>query len=174
MPNITKTSSFENEPVKIAVAVNESAGVDENAGLDAVITENERRILLMALGRDQYNTLQTELGKLPFNTQSGDNADQVYIDLVNGKDEWPGLAPMLDNYIYCAWLRATEITVTAVGAGKGVPKGYNPSSLASDFSDRWNVFVDAYEDLITYLEDSDTLEVPKMRHWFEYNNSLGL
>ena len=185
MPNITIISSFTSEPLKIPVAVNESAGVDNNAGLDKVITESERKLLKRILGDAQYAQLQTELGKLPFNTQAGTNADQNYIDLVNGTGSWQGLRPMLDNFIFCAWLKATEVTLTHIGSGKGQTQGFSVADNSGKYVDRWNMFVDEYEEVLAYISESDFFEYEIQENPFDslrgygtdeygYLNSLGI
>lgn len=174
MADITSINDYTDEPVKIPQAVNESSGVDENAGLKAVIAEREREILKKVLGDTQYATLQTELGKLPFNPQSGTNADQVYIDLVNGTGTWQGLKPMLTNYVFCGWVRETEIKLNATGPGKGRSEGFSAADYSSKFVGRWNVFVDMLGELKEYLESSGDLELPDDFPQHEYQNSLGL
>jgi hypothetical protein len=185
MPNITTISSFTSEPLKIPVAVNESAGIDNNAGLDKVITESERKLLKSILGDAQYAQLQTELSKLPFNPQSGSNADQNYIDLVNGSGIWQGIRPMLDNFIFCAWLKATEVTLTHIGSGKGQTQGFTVADNSGKYVDRWNIFVDEYEDVLDYISKSDFFEYEIQENPFDfltgdqkgdygYINSLGI
>lgn len=175
MPNITSISDFTAPPVYIPQAVNESAGVDVSAGLDAVIDENEAIILKEALGDDQYETLQTELGKLPFDPQSGANADQVYVDLVNGSGAWSGIRAMLKNFVYCAWVREEEVKLSAIGTGKGRAEGFTIADFSSKYVGRWNLFIDDLYKLEEYLELSETLIVPDdFPYGYEHKNSLGL
>jgi len=185
MPNITTISSFVDEPLKISTAVNESAGVDNNSGLDKVITETERRVLKKVFGDAQYVLIQAELGKRPFNYGSNVDADQAYIDLVNGAGSWQGLRPMLENAIFCEWLEVTEITQTAVGSGKGKTQGFTVADNSAKYVKRWNIFVDEYEDLLDYLSKSEVFEyeiqqdVSKFLRGensgsYEYKNSIGI
>jgi hypothetical protein len=174
MPNITTISSFTEEPIRIPNAVNESAGVDDNSGLDRVISENERIILKQALGATQYAALQTELAKTPFDPTSGETASQDFTALVNGSGAWGGLLPMLENYIFCAWLRTTEIKQTMVSAGKGKTQGFTVADNSSKYTERWNFFVDYYGDLMTFISDSEYFEYELQEEVYEYVNSLGL
>lgn len=174
MPNITTISSFTQEPLKIPNAVNESAGVDDNAGLDKVISENERNILREALGDAQYAALQTELTKRPFVPGSDEDAAPEYIDLVNGSGAWAGLSEMLENYIFCAWLKTTEVRQTMVGSGKGKTQGFTVADNSSKYIERWNIFVDYYGDLMTFISDSEFFEYEMQENDYEYLNSLGL
>lgn len=176
MPNITSISDFTAPPLAIPLAINESAGVDTNSGLTAVITEQEAILLKKVLGDDQYETLQTELGKLPFNPQSGANADPVYIELVNGSGAWNGIRPMLRNFVFCAWAREDEVKWNAVGPGKGKAEGFTVADFSSKFVERWNLFVDELYKLEEYLEASETLVLPEDFPYddYDYENSFGL
>lgn len=176
MPNITTIDRFTDPPVKIPEAVNESAGVDENAGLEAVITEQERIILKEALGKDQYAVLQVELTKKPFNPASPDDALPEYVELVLGSTDevWQGLHPMLDNFIFCAWMRESEVKTMAIGSGKGRVEGFTQADNSSKFAQRWNVFVSNLSDLREYLEESVDFELPSEFPYYETTNSLGL
>lgn len=174
MLNVTSISAFIDEPYKIPNAVNESAGADSNAGLNAIISEAEKGILPELLGQDQYDTLQTELNKLPFNPQSGVNADQVYVDLVNGDGVWQGIRPLLTNFIFCMWLEETEVRLTMVGSGKGKSQGFTVADNSSKYVKRWNTFVSEVEELCEYLDDSGDLELPDEYPTYETQNSLGI
>lgn len=176
MPEITKTSNFRHSPLKIAVAVSENSGEDENEDLMGVITEKEREILLCVLGEDQYLALQLELVKAPFVQGAGTNAQQEYVDLVQGVSGtlWQGLGPLLDNYIYCHWLHEDEVKATVIGTGKGKPKGLSIADNSSKYVARWNIFVDAVYELREYLEDSSFFDLPDDFPYFETGNSLGI
>lgn len=174
MANITTISSFTEEPIKIPNAVNESAGVDDNAGLVKVITESERKILKELLGDDQYATLQVELTKTPFTAGAAEAAQAEYVDLVNGSGAWQGLRPMLENYIFCAWLRATEIRLLMIGSGKGKTQGFEIADNSSKFAERWNCFVADYEAALEYIADSEFFEYEVAETYYETINSLGL
>jgi len=176
MKTITTSTRFVAEPVKIPNAVNESAGVDDNAGLNNIIEESERDILIEALGKTQYAAYQTALDQLPFNPAAVSNAPQEYIDLVNGTSDglWEGLHPLLDNYIFCQWLKATEVKLTMVGSGKGKSQGFSVADNSSKFTERWNKFVEKLQELKVFLGDSIDLEVPEDFPCYETTNSLGL
>lgn len=174
MPNITITSNFLNEPIKIPNAVNESAGVNDNGGLDKIITENERTLLREILGDVQYATLQEELEKTPFVSGAAQAADQNYIDLVNGSGVYQGLVPMLENFIFCAWLKTTEITQTMVSSGKGKTQGFTVADNSSKYVERWNIFVKEYEDVMDFIAASDFFEYQIQDRYYENKNSLDL
>lgn len=173
---ITTTSRFTEEPLKIATAVNENAGAVENEGLVNVIKENERLLLKQVLGDTQYAALLTELGKTPFTPGAPEAAGQEYVDLVEGTSDglWEGLRPMLDNFIFCAWLRETEVVTTMVGSGKGKSQGFTIADNSSKFTMRWNIFVEKLYDLWEYLGDSGDFERPSDFPYYETVNSLGL
>ena len=174
MPNITISSNFTDEPIKIPNAVNESAGVNDSGGVDKIITENERILLKEILGDVQYTTLQEELAKTPFNSGAAQAADQNYVDLVNGSGAYQGLVPMLDNFIFCAWLEATEITQTMVSSGKGKTQGFTVADNSSKYVRRWNRFVEEYEAVMDYIATSDFFEYQIPDRYYENKNSLDL
>jgi hypothetical protein len=176
MRTVTTTSSFAEEPLKIPSAMNENAGEDKNLGLERVIERSERKILREVLGDAQYATLLTELGKKPFTVTSPETASGVYIDLVEGDESifWHGLRPMLENFIFCEWLRVVEVRLNHVGSGKGKSQGFSVADNSSKFADTWNDFVEMLSNLEKYLEESDTLELPDTFPEYETVNSLGL
>jgi hypothetical protein len=103
------------------------------------------------------------------------DAIQEYVDLVNGSGTWQGMAVMLENFIFCAWLKATEVTQTMVSTGKGKTQGFTVADNSSKYSEIWNDFVDEYEDLVEYISDSEFFEyeIPDEEP-YERVNSLGL
>ena len=176
MNTITTTSRFANEPVKIPAAVNENAGESKNTGLDNVIQKSERKLLREALGDTQYAALQDALGKEPFTVGSSETADDAYIELVNGSSDslWEGLRPLLDNFIYCEWMRVVEVKLNHVGSGKGKSQGFSVADNSSKFAENWNTFVEKLCELEEYLGDAIELERPEDFPVYETVNSLGL
>lgn len=174
MPNITTHTDYVNEPWKIPGAVSENAGEPENKGLTNIITESERTILKEILGDAQYATLQTELGKLPFNASSSETADEDYQDLVNGDGSFVGLINLLKNYVFCEYLRETEVNLSLVGSGKGQSQGFTVADNNAKFAKRWNAFVLDLEYLGEWLDDHETLEQGEDFPTYERENRFGL
>ena len=61
-----------------------------------------------------------------------------------------------------------------VGSGKGKTQGFTVGDNSSKFVERWNVFVDEYEDLLEFIADSEFFETEIQEDEYEYVNSLGL
>lgn len=176
MPNIITASYFTDKAeLLIPGAISANAGEGINKKLQSLIDKYERKILLEILGMDQYNILQGELEKLPFNPTAVEAADDAHQRLVNGYDDWHGLKPLLGNYIYCFWMRSDEIKVGTVGSGKGQKEGYTIADRSSEYAERWNDFIDELDDTLKYLEDSPDFEVSEDFPYGEYTttNSLG-
>ena len=160
MPNITNTTDFQAGELKIPNAVSQNAGEGVNGDLQAIIDKHEKKVLLAVLGKTQYDMLQTELADLG-------NAEQYWQDLVNDH-----LKQMLQNYIYCKWLRFDEVKLTTVGAGKGQADGYGQSDTNTKYVERFNEFVDMFWDLEEFLTDSDDLEKGDDFPTVQYANTL--
>lgn len=160
MPNIITATYFTDKAelfIPNAISGNASDGV--NKKLQSIIDKYERRILLELLGDDQYNVLQGELDKLPFNSQAVEAADDAHQRLVNGYDAWAGIKPLLGNYIYCFWMQSDEIKVGTVGSGKGQKQGYTIADRSPEYSQRWNDFIEELKETLEYLEDSSDFVV---------------
>ena len=178
--SILTPSYFTQGEIEIPNAVSGNAGEGINADLQAIIDKYERELLLMALGYDQYTTLQAELLKEPFVSGAGSTAAQEWIDLVNGKDEWKGLKRILGDFIYCMYLRFDEITYTTTGAGKANVQNHTVVDYNQKYVERWNELVywwqEGYEEdtsLREFLSETSGLSADKF-HYFKYENSFGL
>lgn len=167
MPAITVPSDYQTGDTKIPNAISRNAGEVINGDLTDIISKNERLLLLGALGETQYNELQTALGDF-------DNADQKWKDLVNGSGSWIGLKSILKNYVYCAYLRFMEISVTTTGAGKAKVKNHTVTDYNQKFVERWNEIVNWNLDLWDYLENTTGLERPEVFCFYEYENQFGI
>ena len=176
MTNITTVDRFINEPLKIPNAVSENSGESSNSGLESIISEFEKYLLLEALGAAQYVQLQAALLKTPFTTGAAEAAPQEFIDLVEGTTDmtWEGLRPLLDNFIFCAWLRESEVVVTAIGSGKGKAEGFTIADNSAKYASRWNLFISKLDAFRDYLRDSEELDLPDSFPYFETVNSLGI
>lgn len=176
MPNIITATYFTDKAeLLIPNAISGNAGEGLNKKLQSIIDKYERMILLEILGSDQYNVLQGELNKLPFNSQAVTSATIEHQRLVNGYEEWQGLKPLLGNYIYCFWMRSDEIKVGTVGSGKGQKQGYTIADRSSEYAERWNDFIKELSDTMDYLELSPDFEVSGEFPYGKYKmtNSLG-
>ena len=177
MPNIITATYFTDKAeLLIPNAISGNAGEGVNKKLQSIIDKYERKILLEILGGDQYNVLQGELDKLPFNSQAVEAADTAHQRLVNGYQDWAGLKPMLANYIYCHWMQSDEIKVGTVGSGKGKKQGYTIADRSTEYANRWNDFIEELEDTLKYLEDSPdfvvNVDFPDGK--YEMTNPFGL
>lgn len=175
MPNIL-TNQYFNDTKKVFVpnAVSGNTGESENKHLLSIITEYERKLLLEVLGKEQYNQLQLELEKLPFNLQASVPAASEYQRLVNGYEEWQGIIPMLSFFVYCHWLEADEIKVGTVGSGKGQKEGYTIADRSAEYASRWNDFVEELEALREYLDSVEELNLIDEFPYYETINRFGL
>ncbi|MEM7485040.1 MAG: hypothetical protein AAF348_07510 [Bacteroidota bacterium] len=175
MPNIITPSYFDNNgELSIPNAISGNAGEGINNKLSVIIAKYERRLLLEVLGVDQYNFLQLELDKLPFNPQAVTSASVEYQRLVNGFEQWEGIRPMLGYYIYCKWMESDEIKVGTVGSGKGNKQSYTIADRSSEYSDRWNDFIKTLYELEEYLKASEDLGLADGFPFYETQNSLGI
>lgn len=173
MPLITEISDFQSGEHYIPNVLSGNAGEGVNKDFTDIQTKYERDVLLKALGKTQYNELQTALGDLP-------NAAQKWKDLVNGKDDWGGLKPILKGYIYCHWLRFDEVKLNATGAGKDNVTYSSTAEYNQKYVERWNEMIalygglDLYEtSLYEFLRDTDGLLEDEMEA-MEFENSFGL
>jgi len=176
MPNIITATYFTDKAeLTIPNAISGNVGEGLNKKLQSIIDKYERMILLELLGGDQYNILQGELDKLPFNSQAVEAADTAHQRFVNGYEDWQGLKPLLGNYIYCFWMRSDEIKVGTVGSGKGKKQGFTIADRSSEYAERWNDFIIELEDTLEYLEASPDFEVSEDFPYDKYvmTNTLG-
>lgn len=83
--------------------------------LQGTIDVEEKNVLVELLGWELYSLLLPELDKKPFNPSSGDDADQIWIDLVNGKDNYRGMKDLLVGYIFFQFLKTDNEHYSTVG-----------------------------------------------------------
>lgn len=105
---------------------------DFTTGIQEVIDEKEREILIDGLGVTLYDTLVTEYADLG-------TASQPILDLVNGKNyevngiavKWEGLAnnPFLGCYIYYHFMQEKQDIFTTMGTQK--PDAVNSQAVSS-------------------------------------------
>lgn len=173
MPNITTVSDFTKGEIAIPNAVSLNAGEGVNGDLQEIIDKYEKELLLKALGKTQYDELQAALVDLP-------SADQKWQDLVAGSGSYQGIKRILNNFIYCKYLKFDEIRLATTGAGKD---GVTYSSVAEynqKYVERWNEFVYWYKEgndedqsLREFLDENQDLDDSKFQ-MFNYENSFGL
>lgn len=167
MPQIVQPSDFSSGRLRIPNAVSLNAGEGVNGDLVALIAECEERVLLGALGQTQYDAFQTALGQDP--------VPAPWLDVKTL------VAPMLQNYIYCQWLRYNEVDFTTVGGGKGQAKGQTVADLNAKYVEAWNRFVLLYsgEDefktsLYEHLRDTAGLDESEFMFEYNFENQFGL
>lgn len=168
METITKPSDYLIGETKIPNAISGNAGEGLNGDLDYIIKKYEKALLLNLLGYDQWRDLQTALEDLP-------NADQKWQDLVNGKEEWKGLAPIVKNFVYCHWIRFHEIKVSTTGAGKAKVKNYSISDYNQKYTDRWNELARWTDcDFRDFVSETEGLELNPLFVPYGITNQFGI
>jgi len=167
MPSIVQPSDFTSGPLRIPNAVSGNVGEAENADLVAIIAQSEKEVLLMALGKTQYEAFQTALETDPVASPYDGLYDKV--------------KELLPYFIYCAWLRFAEVNLTTVGAGKGDAQGQTQADINLRFVTAWNNFVRLYSEidgheqsLLEYLQETDGLSDADFRQPYTYANQFGL
>ena len=138
MSKIVAVTDYEKYPYKIPGAVSVNSGEGANADLQAVLDEYEIRFLYDVLGKVQGDQFYAALDDIA-------NAEQRWKDLLQGKDEYPGMKPIIQPYIYCYWLRQDEIRLTNSGAGKPKVKGHYLADYNQKFVDAWTRMLILYQ-----------------------------
>ncbi len=112
----------ENKDFKGAYAIANSTDSEPNSDLvgntedlKAAIELYEPRCLILILGYTLYTQLKAELDKKPFNINGTTTADQIWIDLVNGVDQYEGLKKIIVPYVYFYYLQSDEMQHSGVG-----------------------------------------------------------
>lgn len=164
MTNITDSTYFENGnlyiPNNIDINVNEDGSPSNKTGLDFIIDEYERDLLINALGVDLYEELQVALLDLP-------NAGQKWIDLVDGvvytnphgnRKSWEGLKginsqnSVIACYVFCEYLRDYNETFATTGVVKNVSKNAENVNPTPKFIKAYNKFLVKYQSEIIGTE----------------------
>lgn len=133
-------------------------GTPQNTDLDTFIAKFERQFLYNCLGVPFYNTLQEELQKRPFNPDSTEDAEQKWVDLVNGTDyviqntnfRWDGLKgfnndSLIAYFVKAHFLRYQESNYTTEGIVKLQPSNAQPFAYNTQFHDVWETFCVMYQ-----------------------------
>lgn len=142
---ITKNSDF-NGQFQIANSEDGSPNSDligNNTELQLFINEFEPRCLITVLGYALYAELKPELLKKPFVTDAQDTADAKWVELVNGKDNYFGLKPIIVPYVYFHFLKSDDSSHTGVGVVKEAPKGARNYSPREKAVLAWRTFYEA-------------------------------
>lgn len=130
---------------KIAGAVisgpNGLSGNDDELSL--LIDEFEPKCLITVLGYSLYSELKPELLKKPFVASATDTADEKWVNLVNGKDNYLGLKNVLVPYIYYQFLSDDESSHSQVGIVKEKAKGANNFNSRQKAVTAWRAFFEA-------------------------------
>lgn len=147
---IVDTSFFINElyiPLaSLGLSGSTSQATPSNNGvLNSLIEEVEEDVLLNALGLVNYNLLQTALIDLP-------NANQIWKDLVNGKDygeyRWEGLRSpkgCIAYAVYYAFIHENSEQLTAVGVSKVNTENATNISPFAKLANSWQKFTNKYQ-----------------------------
>lgn len=167
MALLTTSSDFISGLLKIPNAVTANAGEADNPDLLKVINETEEDMLLVLLGKAQYDSLETAIADLG-------NADAYLVSLVNGSGDWRGLAPLVHRFIYCQWLRFIEISVTTTGAGKANVKNHSVTDYNQKYVERWNEMIEMIEELRKYILDTEELEIVSSFPCYNFENQFGI
>ena len=171
---ITVPLDYEDGIRKIPNALTKNAGEPYNKVLLDCIELGEKELLSKVLGEAQYLVLESELLKLPFKTGESETAGQIWQDLVNGKGSFTGLKNICMNYVYCKYLKETEIRLSTTGSGKPKVKNHSVTDYNQKYVERWNEFVCWVGDMGTFLNDTDGLERRYDYPCYELENQFGL
>ena len=107
------------------------------------IDEFEPQCCITILGYSLYKELQPELLKQPFVGGATETADQKWIDLVNGKENYEGLVKCIVPYIYFKFLKDDDSSHTGVGVVNENPKGAVMYSAREKAVEAWRAFYQA-------------------------------
>lgn len=150
---IINASYFTLPPLSIPNAVelpnNSGRTYAPKTGVQAYIDRYEAELLINALGQEQYEELldQFEEGVLK------PDAEQKWVDLVNGRDDWKGLRyqigtykiSLIANYVFYQYLSNTELFYAVTGLTR--PDVANAISISANVTlvTQWNDFVRLYQ-----------------------------
>lgn len=82
------------------------------------ITQYENESMDILLGIELADLLRVEIVKKPFDPLHSDTADQIWIDLVNGKDEYRGLGEAFIAYIFYRFYEDDQSQYVGIGEKK--------------------------------------------------------
>jgi hypothetical protein len=160
MATILSILDFRYGETKVPKAVSQNAGEEGNQDLKELIEKYEPQILMEFFTDADYAVFVTKIGDK--------DAEQYWLDLINGSGKWLGLKPLLKYYIFCKWLEFDDVKLTVVGAGKGKAKSFTRASVSGKYTSRWNDFVDQACCLEEYLRGQDDIEITCNFPKYEY------
>lgn len=159
---ITDTSYYQNQPLEIpnsASVPSISNDTPSNvSALDKAIQLYEYQLLFNALGAVQYADFMNQFKPAPNQTELKDDAEQKWVDLVNGKDldngrRWEGLrfnigdnkVSLVAYFVYHQFKKNDETFYATTGEVKS--ESANAYNVSTDgiLATRWNEFVTMYE-----------------------------
>jgi hypothetical protein len=134
---ITRTSHFVGElriPNLEGVAPLDLGNSEE---LNMFINKYEPKILIKLLGFELYKEMLTVIDPTTGDVISG--SDEKWFSLVDGKDDYLGLRPILSNYIFAKFIKNDDSHYGGVGVVKEKSKG------AENYSSR-SKYINAYRE----------------------------
>ena len=140
MNTITKNSDFVGRYAIAGAEDNEPNSEGNNQQLQLFIEEFEPKCLVTTLGYSLYDELKPELLKKPFVPEAAETADEKWIDLVNGKDNYQGLKILLVPYIYFYFLESDDEHHSMVGVKRETPKGATRTPATKKAVIAWRAF----------------------------------
>ena len=133
------------------ISASPTAAPSSQSELEVFIDNNERDLLINALGVTLFNLLETAMIDLP-------NADQKWRDLVDGTDytinskvhRWEGLKgynkqSLIAAYVFCQYLRNDEATYTTTGIVKNTAKNADNYNPTGKYIKAYNSFIKQYQ-----------------------------
>lgn len=153
---IIDTSYFQNKSVFIPNSTKVpsigSNNPDSVAMLQQEIDAYEERLLVGALGHEQYNELKEQFEEVQGVWQLKADAVQKWFDLVEGIDNWNGLRysfgtkkiSLIAYYVFFYYLKGDFSTYTTTGVQ--IPNSENSTGQSPNpkLSETWNTFIEMY------------------------------
>lgn len=165
------------------------------------VDQYENECLDILLGIELSDLLRTELKKKPFNPDGDTTADQMWIDLVDGKEAYRGLKEALLAFVFHKYYEDSETEYTGSGERTIKTEMYYYAKMSRRATRVWRRYFELtignsveatiyvrdigigvihgesnspYHSLYTFLKDNDTTYPEWEPTYFENTNQYGI